>query len=194
MQQEDAMRSFLHTGVAVTALLAGLGVALAQQPENKSMQSPQAEKAQNESTRSESGKAGTTEPGSHMPSDQPADSAVFVHGALAAPGASPDGETVPAKWSERNAALDKVPTMAMPLPLSDEQKRRIYNTVSAANKPVAHVAAHPTHFLPASVELFELPAEVANIPGVRDLKYVRLDDRVLLVQPANKVVVGEVNR
>jgi hypothetical protein len=195
MQQENAMRSSLHAGVAVTALLAGLGLALAQQPPaNKSIQSPQPEQAQKDWQKTESGKAGKEEPSSHLPSDQPAENAVLVKGALAVPGAPTDGETVPAKWSEHNAALDKVPTMAMPLPLSDEQKRRIYDVVSGANKPIANVDAHPANFLPPSVELFELPPEVADIPGVRDLKYVRLDDRILLVQPPNKVVVGEIAR
>jgi hypothetical protein len=189
------MRRSLSTGVAVTALLAGLGVALAQQPPaGNGMQQPQAEKAQEDWQRTESGRSGKEEPSSHLPSDQKTENAVFIHGALAAPGAPPDGETVPSKFSEKNAALDKVPTMKMPLPLDDAQRRRIYDVVSGANKPVASVDAHPANFLPPSVELFELPPEVADIPGVRDLKYVRLDDRILLVQPANKVVVGEIAR
>jgi hypothetical protein len=188
------MRRSFHAGVAVTALLAGLGVALAQQPANEKLQQPQAENAQKDWQRTESGKAGKEEPSSHLPSDQPAENAVFVNGALAVPGAPRDGETVPSKFSQRNAALDDIPTMARPLPLSDEQKRRIYDVVSSADKPVAHVDAHPANFLPPSVETFELPAEIADIPALRDLKYVRLDDRILLVQPANKVVVGEIGR
>ena len=190
------MRRSLSTGVAVTALLAGLGLALAQQPPaTNSMQSPQAEKAQKDSTRSEDGKAGTAEPSARMPSDQPAENAVFVKGELAVPGASPNSETAPAKWSEEILARDKVPVMARPLPLNDEQKRRIYDVVSKDNKPVARVDAHPANFLPPAVELFELPSELASaIPAVRDLKYVRLDDRVLLVQPPNKVVVEEIKR
>ena len=189
------MRSFLRTGVAVTALLAGLGLALAQQPPaGQGLQSPQAEKAQKDSTRTEDGKAGTAEPSARQPSDQATENAVFIHGALAAPGAAPDGETVPAKWSEQILARDKVPTMARPLPLNDQQKRRIYDTVSAANKSVANVDAKPASMLPPSVELFDLPAEIADMPALQGLKYFRLADKVLLVQPPNKVVVGEVNR
>jgi hypothetical protein len=196
MQQEDAMRRSFQAGVAVTAMLAGLGFALAQQPPaNDKLQTPQAEKAQKDSQQTQEGKAGTTEPSSNLPSDQPKENAVFINGALAVPGAPTEGETVPAKFSEQNAARDQVPIMAKPLPLSDEQKRRIYDTVSGANKPIANVDAHPANFLPPSIELFELPSELANaIPAVRDLKYVRLDDRVLLVQPPNKVVVGEIPR
>ena len=66
------MRSF-STGVAVTALLAGLGVALAQQPgANDKLQQPQAESAQKNWQQTEQGKAGKEEPSSHLPSDQPA--------------------------------------------------------------------------------------------------------------------------
>jgi hypothetical protein len=189
------MRRSLSTGVAVTALLAGLGVALAQQPPaGNGLQQPKAEQAQENWQRTESGRSGKEEPSSHLPSDQNTENAVFIKGTLALPGAAPESETTPSKWSAKNAALDKVPTMAMPLPLSDEQKRRIYDVVNAANKPVASVDAHTTQFLPSAVETFELPSEVADIPGVRALEYVRLDDRLLLVQPANKVVVGEIAR
>ena len=189
------MRRSLSTGVAVTALLAGLGVALAQQPPaGNGMQQPQAESTQKAAPQTKSGQAGKEEPSSHMQTGNPPENAVFFKGTLAAPGAAPETETTPAKWSEKNAALDKVPTMAMPLPLNDEQKRRIYDVVSAANKPVSNVNAGLTQFLPPSVETFELPPEVADIPGARALEYVRLDDRLLLVQPANKVVVGEITR
>jgi len=189
------MRRSLSTGVAVTALIAGLGVALAQQPPaGNGMQQPKAEQSQKDWQHTESGRAGKEEPSSHVQTEKPPENAVFFKGTLAAPGAATETETSPAKWSEKNAALDKVPTMAMPLPLNDEQKRRIYDVVSSANKPVAHVDAHPAYFLSPSVETFELPPEIADIPGVRALKYVRLDDRILLVQPANKVVVGEIAR
>ena len=74
-------------------------------------------------THSTAGRAGTEEPGSHAPSQ---DTAVFVNGALNVPGAPADSQTVPAKFSKRNDAIDRVPIMAMPvLAFSDEQKRSI---------------------------------------------------------------------
>jgi hypothetical protein len=189
------MRRSLSTGVAVTALLAAVGVALAQQPPAGNMQQPEAEKAQKDWQRTESGKSGKEEPSSHMPSDQAAENAVFVKGELAVPGAPAESETAPAKWSDKILARDKIPNMARPLVLNDEQKRRIYDVVRNENKPVASVDAHMAQFLPPSVELFEMPSDLASaIPAVRDLKYVRLDDRVLLVQPPNKVVVDEIKR
>ena len=51
--------------------------------------------------------------------------AVFVNGKLNVPGAPADSQTVPAKFSERNARVDKLPIMARPLGLSDQQRRRI---------------------------------------------------------------------
>jgi hypothetical protein len=190
------MRGSLSIGVAATALLVGLGVALAQQPPaGNGMQQPQAEGAQKQWQGTESGRAGKEEPSSHLPTDKPPENAVFFHGTLAAPGAAPQTETTPAKWSEQVLARDLIPTMKRPLALNDEQRRRIYDVVSKENKPIAQVNAHPAEFLPPAVELFEMPSELAGaIPEVRDLKYVRLDDRVLLVQPPNKVVVGEIKR
>ena len=92
------MRRSLSTGVAVTALLAGLGVALAQQPPaGNSMQQPQAEEAQKDWQRTESGKSGKEEPSSHMPSDQAAETAVFMKGELAVPGAPADSQTIAAR-------------------------------------------------------------------------------------------------
>ena len=51
---------------------------------------------------------GKEEPGSHS-SGQPTNTAVFVDGKLAVPGAPADSQTVPSKVSERNAKLDAMP-------------------------------------------------------------------------------------
>jgi hypothetical protein len=49
--------------------------------------------------------------------------------------------------------------------------------------------------LPAFVELQDLPAMVTReIPLVRHHKFVKLDDRILLVRPADRVVVAEIPR
>ena len=48
------------------------------------------------------------------------------------------GETIPAKFSKRNDILDRTPIMALPLPLSDQQRKQIYDAVMADNsQPVA---------------------------------------------------------
>jgi hypothetical protein len=49
--------------------------------------------------------------------------------------------------------------------------------------------------LPDSVELQDLPAMVTRkIPLVRHHKFVKLDDRILVVRPADRVVVSEIPR
>jgi hypothetical protein len=109
-------------------------------------------------------------------------------------GAGP--ETMPAKFDENVAARDRIPIMARPLPLSDEQRKQVYDTImSNASVPVTQTDAAPATILPSSTELSELPSGMADeIPAVRGYKYVKLQDKVLLVAPANRVVVGEVSR
>jgi hypothetical protein len=139
-------------------------------------------------THSVSGRGGKEEPGSHAPSQ---DTAVFVNGALNVPGAPADSQTVPAKFSQRNAAIDKLPILGMSLGLSDEQKRKIVESVRAANVPVATSAAKVSDELAWNVTVNDLPAS-ANDPALAKLKYVRLSDRVLLIEPTNRIVIGEI--
>jgi hypothetical protein len=104
--------------------------------------------------------------------------------------------TIPAKIDENVAALDRIPIMARPLPLTDEQRRQIYDQVMSNDQiPMTQTTAKPATILPGSVELSELsPALDDQIPVVRGYKYVKLPDRVLVVSPPNRVVVGEIRR
>jgi hypothetical protein len=147
-------------------------------------QSSQGDKA----THSTAGRAGTEEPGSHAPSQ---DTAVLVNGAWNVAGAPADSQTVPAKFSKRNDAIDKLPIMGMSLGLSDDQKRKIIESVRAANAPVQSTTAKAAEELPWNVTVHDLPAS-ANDPALAKLKYVRAQDRVLLVEPTNRIVVGEI--
>jgi hypothetical protein len=135
-----------------------------------------------------SGKTGKEEPSAHAPTQS---TAVFVDGKLNVPGAPADSQTVPAKFSERNAKIDKLPIMAMPLGLSDEQRRAILDSVKQANSPVQTTAAKPAEELAIDIVVHDLGV-AANIPQVARLKVVRTSDRVLLVEPSNRVVVGEI--
>jgi hypothetical protein len=109
-------------------------------------------------------------------------------------GAGP--ETTPAKFNEDVAARDRIPIMARPLPLNDEQKQQIYDRVMNSEQiPVTQTTAQPATILPGAIELSELsPAIDEQIPAVRGYKYVKLQDRVLVVSPSNRVVVGEIRR
>jgi hypothetical protein len=135
-----------------------------------------------------SGRLGKEEPSSHAPAEG---TAALADGKLNVPGAPADSQTVPAKFSERNDRIDKLPIMAMPLGLNDEQRRAIVDSVKQANAPVQSTAAKPADSLPADIAMNELGVS-ANIPTVARLKYVRTADRILLVEPSNRVVVGEI--
>ncbi len=52
-----------------------------------------------------------------------------------------------------------------------------------------------TTALPDSIALRDLPAMVTDrIPQVKDYKFVKLDDRILLVNPESRLVVAEIPR
>jgi hypothetical protein len=46
--------------------------------------------------------------------------------------------------------------------------------------------------IPSNVTLNDLPQTVDDLPALRGLKYIRLIDRIILVDPANRLVVGAV--
>jgi hypothetical protein len=118
--------------------------------------------------------------------------AALVNGALNVPGAPTDSQTVPAKFSKRNDALDHVPIMAMPvLAFSNEQKRSIIDAVRGANPPVQSTSAKPAEELPIGITVQDWPA-AASDPAFARMKYVRAQDRILLVEPNNRVVIGEI--
>ena len=112
-------------------------------------------------------------------------------------GASP--QTIPAKFSSTNDTLDRIPIMAWPLGLSDQQRQRIYLAVMAdKNAPAIDISdLGRTSELPTQVALNELhilPSSIGDITQVRGLKYVKTMDKVFLVIPANRIVVDAIAR
>ena len=105
-------------------------------------------------------------------------------------------QTMPAKFSRRNDLLDRMPVMAWPLPLTEQQRQQIYKAVMAdKSEPAAGAEA----LKPASSLSFEqvrdmhpLPQAVAGIDGLQGLKYVKGRDKVLLVRPSTGIVVDQV--
>jgi len=81
------------------------------------------------------------------------------------------------------------------LPLSDEQRGHIFDGIMRLrNAPVAQVPPSVAA-MPRSVELQDLPASVTrDIPMVHGYKFVKLDDRILLVHPADRTVVAVMPR
>ena len=138
-----------------------------------------------------------------VPDDQPKPPATAQSpGADANTGFAPQGpigatrQTMPAKFSAENETMDERPIMAHPIGLTDDQKRRIYEAVAERDDGIVRaLEAGPATILPADVVLQELPdAIVSEIPAVKHYKYVRLPEKVLLVAPANRIVVGEIVR
>jgi hypothetical protein len=110
------------------------------------------------------------------------------------PGAT--AQTVPSTMSAENAAIDKRPIVSMQLPLSDEQKQKIAASLAKASvAPVGGITAKVAQSLPSSVLLQEFPAEATEaMPDLGRYKYVKLPDRVLIVDPPFWTVVGEIRR
>ena len=83
------------------------------------------------------------------------------------------------------------------LPLSDEQRGHIFDGImKLRDAPVAEVPEpDAATAVPGSVALQELPASVTrDIPMVQGYKFVKLDDRILLVSPVDRTVVAEMPR
>ena len=121
---------------------------------------------------------------------------VLVNGALAVPGAPADSQTVPSKYSARNAASDRLSTAAFRLKnLTDDQRREIYEQLSGQRPPLALSPGQAD--APYAVVGAEIPAQialrdftplpealVARIPELHDTVFMRSDGRVLLVAGA----------
>jgi len=83
------------------------------------------------------------------------------------------------------------------LALSDEQRGRIYEGVMRiADAPVAHAPAPAVaDALPGEVPMQDLPASVTReIPLVQGHKFVKFDDRIVVVNPASRLVVAMIPR
>lgn len=185
-------RRLLRTSSLVLVFLgAGFSadLAVAQQPPPAA--EPQQQQQQEKAQQTPSGKMGAEEPSSGAPTQKPADNSVFVNGALAVHGAPENVDTVPAKFSAKNAADDKLITLAYTFKLlTNEQRRAIYDGLKGQPAGPAFNADVGVE-LPPSVELRPVPNDVAaRVQQTGDYRYAVAADRVLLVSPVNRVVVG----
>jgi len=208
-----------HYGVMAVALLAGTSLAIAQQ-EKPQLNSDQAKTQQNSAdealTRSAPEAKDPPQAPPHISaSDQASQPGTQSGGQSAGPlkdgkletsgapsaaqqaqpgaqqGKQPGAQDEPAKFSAKNDQIDKTPIMAYPIPLTDQQKRAIAQHFSGA--PVSNITAKPSEEVPATLALQELPQELAaSMPAVRDYKFLRLSDRILVVNPRESIVVGEI--
>ncbi|MGZ5827821.1 MAG: hypothetical protein ACXWJW_04720, partial [Xanthobacteraceae bacterium] len=103
------------------------------------------------------------------------------------------GQTMPSTISSKNAALDKLPTTALQFPMSDDEKKLIAKAVtSSADAPVS-LSLHVADFLPLGMAYRDLPVDVTKqFPLARRYRYAKLDGSLVIVDPINRVVVGEI--
>ena len=173
----------------------------------KQTQIEDAPKAQRESQNAAGGPEGLTTAGSTPVSngstDAPSASVTTGKGSSASSEPPPSGpigsvgETIPAKFSRRNDILDRTPIMAWPLPLSDGQRKQIYDAVMAEkSQPVAGAdALQPASELSPNQALNgmrPLPESVRGIDGASRLYYIKAKDKVLLIEPNVRTVVGQI--
>jgi hypothetical protein len=80
---------------------------------------------------------------------------------------------------------------------SDEQRSRIFDGVMRiSGAPVAEVAApEVADCLPADVPTQDMPNDIiSEVPLVRGHKFVKFDDRILVVSSASRLVVAMIPR
>lgn len=107
------------------------------------------------------------------------------------------GQTMPSTLSQRNDVLDRVPTMALPMPLSDADRKRIFDTVMAdkAQATAGADALIPASLVPTDIALNSiqpLPESLRGIAAIDGLAYVKGESKVLLVRPATRIVYEEI--
>jgi hypothetical protein len=137
-----------------------------------------------------------TVPGPNATQPQAPDGAAERKDVQPVPGAMPDSDAVPSTLSAKNAADDKLPILAYTFKqLTDDQRRAIYQAIKGktanAAPPSAATGAEVSTKLPSSVALSAMPPEVtAQIPQTSGYEYAMAGDKLLLVSPANRTVVG----
>lgn len=100
-------------------------------------------------------------------------------------------------WGEATGTIGAHSLLSRRLPLTDEQRGHIFDGImKLRDAPVAEMPAPAAaDALPSSVTLQELPASVTReIPLVQGYKFVKLDDRILLVSPRDRSVVAMMPR
>jgi len=121
----------------------------------------------------------------------------FRHAAIAAvllAGASAASAQTTVITREPVESRTVVTTTSEPLRLTPVQRRTVYRTI--VHEPAT--PARPTveyrvgTRVPESVELYPVPQEVAvEVPAIRSYKYMVVNDRVVLIDPATSEVVAE---
>lgn len=80
-----------------------------------------------------------------------------------------------------------------PLMLSPEQRTTVYRTIRQREvAPSAGVEVSVGSRVPGTVQLYDVPQSVAvEVPAVQSYKYMVVNNRVVLVDPATSTIVAE---
>ncbi len=191
------MRAFL-TSFAVTALLV-CGQASAQEQAKEDLKTDQTvPKSGSAGGQNMSDQNAKQEGRSKVPGSIDPNTSIFVDGRLTVPGA-PDGDTVPAKHSARTNADDQLPIAAYATRhIAKEQLQAVRNALSNKSDQVGSRAldgfAQIGAIVPTAIALDgmrPLPVElVQQIPSLASTSYVISENKILLVNPRTRVVVG----
>ena len=203
------MRTSVRLGVLALALLGSTGFAAAQDPGRNVGQNPAAQTPSG-ATPPTNGRA-LTDPATQGHNAGPWETtgsakdggpAASNNGAPLEPGGPPGatGQTMPSTRSSQNAAEDKRIIVSHTLNLGDEQKQKIAQLMSAQMSASTSGSGSSESLtvgntLPASVTMLDFPASVnEQMPEMQKYKYVQMPDKLLIVEPNNRVVVGIVTR
>src|SRR5258708_20056075 len=130
-------RDYLREALFSAALFGSIGVAAAQAPapgtDKDHAQQPSSIPDQN--AKQEPGAKGAP-PNSQAPQNTTAPApGAFVNGVLTAPGAAPDTDTTPAKFSQKNDQLDKMPILTRRVVLYNAQRSTLCDRSMAHTHP-----------------------------------------------------------
>ena len=191
-------------GVAALAIITSVALAQAPSMGQEKQQAPQ-DQPQGRTSAPDHTTPPTSEAQPKAPiADQAAPAAIGpsqANTASAVPSNGPigaTGQTMPSTISAENAKRDKLPTTALQFPLTDEQKKSIAK--STADAPLTQSKddlskVHVADFLPTATPTQDFSLEVMKeIPAAKEYKFVKLEKRVLIIDPPNLTVVGEITQ
>jgi hypothetical protein len=125
----------------------------------------------------------------------PSADTILQNGVLTVPGADPDNQAAPAKFSRRTNVADQLPIAAYALKhLSNEQRSRILTGLRRDMAMTGSADVEP--FVGAEVPttpqgLQELPDQIIkDLPHLRGLAVVRGGDRILLISSTMQRVLA----
>ena len=83
----------------------------------------------------------------------------------------------------------------VPLVLADEERHRVFQGLRRFPDVSSKDALDLADKVPGGAPLQDLPANVAaDIPPLRGHKFMKLEDRILLIEPSSRVVVAMIPR